>query len=209
MRPRTEAETQQLAQLPAQDAEVAAAIDLAEDFATLLRQRHPAQLDSWLARAAQSPIEALQRFAAGLQEDYAAVKAGVTLPWSTSPVAGHINRLKMLKRQMCGRAHLDLLRRRFLRLADQERSPSLAHTSARGPPSRCPERKHHDYRDSVGHRPWQERGFVRLRACAGLVLRQKLSTGRALGAGVKHLVFFSPVCPVVSSAFTKSGHEPN
>ena len=48
------------------------------------------------------------------------MKAGVTLPWSTSPVEGHINRLKMLKRQMFGRAHLDLLSRRFLR-APRER----------------------------------------------------------------------------------------
>src|SRR5678816_1793026 len=51
----------------------------------------------------------------GLYEDYDAIKAGVTLPWSTSPVEGHINRLKMVKRQMFGRAHLDLLSRRFLR----------------------------------------------------------------------------------------------
>jgi len=42
------------------------------------------------------------------------VKAGVTLPWSTSPVEGHINRLKMVKRQMFGRARLDLLSRRFV-----------------------------------------------------------------------------------------------
>jgi hypothetical protein len=38
----------------------------------------------------------------------------VTLPWSNGPVEGHINRLKMLKRQMFGRAHLDLLSRRFV-----------------------------------------------------------------------------------------------
>src|SRR5712671_3057758 len=50
----------------------------------------------------------------GLRDDYAAVKAGVTLPWSSGPVEGHINRLKMLKRQMFGRARLDLLSRRFV-----------------------------------------------------------------------------------------------
>ena len=112
---RTEAETQQLAQLHAQHAEVAEAIDLAQDFVALVRQRQPAQLDPWLKRAAASTLDALRRFAAGLAEDYAAVKAGVTGPWSTGPVEGHINRLKMLKRQMFGRAHLDLLRHRFLR----------------------------------------------------------------------------------------------
>jgi transposase len=114
-RQRTEAEAQQLAQLRAQQAAVAEAVDLAEDFATLVRQRQPAQLDPWLQRATTSTLEALQRFAQGLYEDDEAVRAGVTVPWSTGPVEGHINRLKMLKRQMFGRAHLDLLSRRFLR----------------------------------------------------------------------------------------------
>jgi transposase len=117
---RTVAEAQQLAQLHAQSAEVAEAIDLAQDFVTLVRQRQPAQLDPWLTRATTSTLEALRRFATGLYEDYEAVKAGVTLPWSTSPVEGHINRLKMLKRQMFGRAHLDLLSRRFVRPAAGE-----------------------------------------------------------------------------------------
>jgi transposase len=111
---RTDAETHQLTALRAQQAEVAEAIDLAQDFAQLVRQRQPERLDAWLQRATTSALEALQRFASGLCEDYEAVKAGVTLPWSTSPVEGHINRLKMVKRQMFGRARLDLLSRRFL-----------------------------------------------------------------------------------------------
>src|SRR5438132_13296465 len=67
-----------------------------------------------LRRAASSTLDAVRRFATGLYEDYEAVKAGVTLPWSSGPVEGHINRLNMLKRQMFGRAHLDLMSRRFL-----------------------------------------------------------------------------------------------
>jgi transposase len=110
----TEAEAQQLTQLHAQSAAVAEAIDLAQDFAALVRQRQPEALDPWLKRATASALEALRRFAIGLTEDYAAVKAGVTLPWSSGPVEGHINRLKMLKRQMFGRARLDLLSRRFV-----------------------------------------------------------------------------------------------
>jgi transposase len=125
---RTGAEAQPLAQLHAQSAEVAEAIDLAQDFATLVRQRQPTPLDPWLTRATTSTLEALRRFATGLDEDSEAVKAGVTLPWSTSPVAGHINRLKMLKRQLFGRAHLDLLSRRFIRASacEQERSQPAA-----------------------------------------------------------------------------------
>jgi transposase len=111
---RTEAEARQLAQLREQHTEVAEAIDLAQDFAHLVRQRQSAHLDPWLQRATTSALEAMQRFATGLRDDYEAVKAGVTLPWSTSPVEGHINRLKMVKRQMFGRARLDLLSRRFV-----------------------------------------------------------------------------------------------
>ena len=134
---RTEAEAQQLTQLREQQAEVAEAIDLAQDFTQLVRQRQPAQLDPWLKRATTSTQEALQRFAKGLYEDYDAVKAGVTLPWSTGPVEGHINRLKMLKRQMFGRARLDLLSRRFVwaprggqTQAPGQRAPSQTHTEA-------------------------------------------------------------------------------
>ena len=88
-------------------------------------------------RATTSPLEALQRFAKGLYEDYEAVKAGVTVPWWTGPVEGHINRLKMLKRQMFGRARLDLLSRRFVRTprggqaqASGQRAPVTAHAEA-------------------------------------------------------------------------------
>jgi transposase len=109
-----EDEAAQLAELQAQHPEVAAAIALAQDFTRLVRERQPDQLDPWLARAAESPLVPLQRFAKGLRDDYDAVKAGVTLPWSTGPVEGHINRLKMLKRQMFGRAKFDLLQQRFL-----------------------------------------------------------------------------------------------
>jgi transposase len=121
---RTEAEAQQLAQLREQQAEVTEAIELAQAFTQLVRQRQPASLDPWLQRASASTVEAIQRFAAGLYEDYAAVKAGVPLPWSTGPVEGHINRLKMLKRQMFGRARLDLLSRRFVRAPGRQQEPA-------------------------------------------------------------------------------------
>ena len=98
-----------LAQLCAQHADVAEAIDLAQDFARLVRQRQGAQLDAWMARVAKSTLVALQRFAKGLADDDDAVKAGLTLPWSNGPVEGQITRLKRLKRQMFGRASLALL----------------------------------------------------------------------------------------------------
>jgi transposase len=111
---RTENEIQQLCLLRAQHTELAEVIDLAQDFAQLVRLRQPAQFDLWLERAATSSVRPIQRFAKGLGDDYAAIKAGITLPWSNGPVEGQINRLKMLKRQMFGRARFDLLSRRFV-----------------------------------------------------------------------------------------------
>src|SRR5262249_20151367 len=66
---------QQIAQLQGQHDELAKAIDLAQDFAELVRRRQPERLDAWLERAAQSTVKAFARFASGLREDYEAVKA--------------------------------------------------------------------------------------------------------------------------------------
>jgi transposase len=122
---RTEAEAQPLAHVRAQQAAVAEAIDLAQDFTRLVRQRQPERLDPWRQRATTSAVDALRRFATGLYEDDEAVKAGGTLSWNSGPVEGHINRLKRLKRQMFGRARLDLLSRRFV-LAPRERRTQAA-----------------------------------------------------------------------------------
>ena len=111
---RREAETPQLAQLCAQSPEVAEAIALAQELLSLVRQRQPEALDPGLPRATARPLEVLRRFATGLAADDAAVTAGVTFPWRSGPVEGQINRLPMLKRQMFGRARLDLRRRRFV-----------------------------------------------------------------------------------------------
>ena len=110
----TEQTHHRLAQLTQQASGLAEAVALAQDFATLVRQRQPTHLEPWLARAATSTLPSFRRFARGLRADYAAVQAAVTLPWSQGPIEGHINRLKMLKRQMFGRARLDLLARRVL-----------------------------------------------------------------------------------------------
>jgi transposase len=110
----TDQDHQQLARLVTQAPELAEAVALAQDFATLVRQRRPTYLEPWLVRAAASPLPPFRRFARGLRADYGAVHAAVTLPWSQGPIEGQINRLKMLKRQMFGRAKLDLLARWFL-----------------------------------------------------------------------------------------------
>jgi transposase len=114
---RTKADRQLLAHLESQNGDLAGAIGLAQDFCAIVRHRQVDRFDQWLARAIAGSVAPLRRFAMGLRADYEAVKAGLRLPWSNGPVEGHINRLKMLKRQMFGRAKLDLLSRRFLRAA--------------------------------------------------------------------------------------------
>lgn len=56
----------------------------------------------------------LHSFIAGLRRDHDAVLNGLTLPYSSGVIEGHVNRIKMIKRQMYGRANLDLLRKRVL-----------------------------------------------------------------------------------------------
>src|SRR5262249_56519844 len=73
---RTPGEEQQLAQLAAQQPELAEAVTLARDFAELVRTRQPERLDGWLARATTSAGAALQRVSHGLRRDSAAATAG-------------------------------------------------------------------------------------------------------------------------------------
>jgi transposase len=93
---------------------VAAAHELAQWFYRIVRQRCPDELDPWLASANDSAIAELRNFAEGIVRDYSAVKAALTLHWSNGPVEGHVNKLKLLKRQMYGRAKLDLLQQRLI-----------------------------------------------------------------------------------------------
>jgi transposase len=90
------------------------AVTLAESFLALLRQRQPEGLMNWLNRALECSLLPLQSFAKGLLEDLTAVQASFSLEVSNGPVEGQNNRLKMLKRQMYGRAGLDLLSKRFI-----------------------------------------------------------------------------------------------
>jgi len=97
-------------QLRQVDQSIGHAYTLSQAFLALVRERRGDALVAWRTEAAASGIEALARFAQSLQEELAAVKAGLTLPWSNGPVEGHVNRLKLLKRQGYGRADVGLLR---------------------------------------------------------------------------------------------------
>ncbi|WBO61487.1 transposase [Streptomyces camelliae] len=56
----------------------------------------------------------LRSFAQCLCLDSQTVTAGLTLPWSSGIVEGHVNRIKTIKRAMYGRASSRLLRTRIL-----------------------------------------------------------------------------------------------
>ncbi|MDP9309399.1 MAG: ISL3 family transposase [Chloroflexota bacterium] len=99
------------------DPKLELAVMLAQEFALMVRERHPDGLDTWLERIETSGLADLRSFAAGIRRDYAAVKAALTVAYSNGIVEGNINRLKYLKKQMYGRANFDLLRKRVLHAA--------------------------------------------------------------------------------------------
>jgi len=103
-----------VAQLTQAEPVIAQAYTLSQAFLTLVRERRGADLEAWITEVSASGIAALARFAQGLQEDLTAITAGLTLPWSNGPVEGHVNRLKLLKRQSYGRAGVGLLRQRMM-----------------------------------------------------------------------------------------------
>jgi hypothetical protein len=84
------------------------------EFAKILTGRRGEQLDAWIAAASAGDQPDLRPFTTGLKRDYQAVLNGLTLPYSSGKVEGNVNRIKMLKRQMYGRARFDLLRKRTL-----------------------------------------------------------------------------------------------
>jgi len=91
--------------------ELVSARDLVERFHKMLRDRDPADLPAWIDDTARS---VLASFAKGIVADRSAVTAAMTEPWSNGQTEGQITRLKLVKRQMYGRAKLDLLRARLL-----------------------------------------------------------------------------------------------
>jgi transposase len=98
--------------------ELAAVAASVRAFAGIMNERRGRkQLEPWMTAAEATGEPALRSFVIGLRADQDAVTNGLSLRWSSGSVEGHVNRIKMLKRQMYGRAGPDLLRRRIL-LAD-------------------------------------------------------------------------------------------
>lgn len=90
---------------------------LMQAFMQMVRERTGEHLDEWLEKVQDSHIPEFDSFATGIQRDQAAVLAGLTLAWSNGATEGHVNRVKLIKRSMYGRAKFDLLRQRVLHSA--------------------------------------------------------------------------------------------
>ena len=88
--------------------------DHVSGFAEMMAGRHGERLDAWISRVEADDQPDLHRFANGVRRDHDAVLNGLTLEHSSGAVEGSVNRIKMIKRQMYGRAGFELLRKRVL-----------------------------------------------------------------------------------------------
>jgi transposase len=97
-----------------QDKQLKAMYNRVHNFKIMLLQKKVDAFTGWLDDAQNSHLTILQTFAQGLRLDYDAVKTAIISIWSNGQVEGQVNKLKLIKRQMYGRANFDLLRKRVL-----------------------------------------------------------------------------------------------
>ncbi len=84
--------------------------DVGQAFLSLFRDRDASSVEAfkgWLKRALSCEVGELRRFAKRLLPDRAAVEAALTLPWSNGQTEGQVTKLKLIKRQLYGRANFD------------------------------------------------------------------------------------------------------
>jgi transposase len=110
----TDDETARLSQLKARSTQLSAAAGHVSAFAEMMTGRHGEHLPAWLAAVDLDNLPHLHSFTSGIRRDQAAVANGLTLEHSSGAVEGNVCRIKAIKRQMFGRANLDLLRKRIL-----------------------------------------------------------------------------------------------
>ena len=115
----TDEQQQLFDRIVAQCPEVFDLRQIALRFREALTADESTQMKQWITRAKRCEFGSVVRFAYGLEKDISAVSAAVDTPWSNGQVEGQNNRLKMIKRQMYGRAGFDLLRARVLPYSPQ------------------------------------------------------------------------------------------
>src|SRR5579862_1117091 len=90
---------------------------LSRRFQLMFREHCADGFSPWLQACFDSSIPELQTFAASLQRDAPAIRCALSTAWNNGLTEGHVNRLKLIKRTMYGRANFDLLRLRVLAAA--------------------------------------------------------------------------------------------
>jgi transposase len=109
-----EEERQLVEQLSQSSPEIARAQQLVLSFSEMVKGRQVEKLRGWLKEAFKSGVAEFVSFANGISKDFEAVQAALSFEWSNGQVEGQVNRLKLIKRQMYGRAKFDLLKARVL-----------------------------------------------------------------------------------------------
>ena len=94
--------------------EISSGLKLVKEFQSLLVGKQADRFDQWRLSTEQSGLKELQSFSVGLMKDEAAVRAAMIYDWSSGQVEGNVNRLKMIKRMMFGRAGFAMLKARVL-----------------------------------------------------------------------------------------------
>ena len=84
------------------------------DFQLILHKRQAHQFADWLQSCQASDIPEFVNLALGMKKDHEAIQIALSSEWSNGQTEGQVNRLKLLKRQMYGRANFNLLAARFL-----------------------------------------------------------------------------------------------
>ena len=100
---------------------------LAQEFQRLIREKDVNALEAWFTAVKLSGLPDLMSFAVGLERERGPLEAAISEVWSKRerPVRcrlvskngraeGHVNRLKLIKRQAYGQAGFELLRKRVL-----------------------------------------------------------------------------------------------
>lgn len=110
----TEQQAQNLARMREAHPVIEQTYTLAQAFLKLLGARQVDKLAPWMHEALRCSLTPFQTFATGLHRDLSAVQGALSSPWSNGRVEGHVNRLKLVKRQMYGQASFELLRTRVV-----------------------------------------------------------------------------------------------
>jgi transposase len=87
---------------------------LAQEFQRLIREKDVNALDAWFTAVKSSCLPDLMSFAVGLEREREPLEAAISEVWSNGRAEGHVNRLKLIKRQAYGQAGFELLRKRVL-----------------------------------------------------------------------------------------------